>query len=188
MLLSDITNKPLYLNDTFKGVCKGVGISLKTYAVKYLICSTTPQGTADFCINFSAVEYVDEHSVAVSRLRPVFPKSCAKLWISLPVFTADGAFLGALSDLELLSSNDVFTAGTLFTDKNGAYPSASISACADALLLRKTPTYPIGQRIHTPVVLPSSPLVTKGVLRKSIKNNALIKLTLSLPPFSIRLS
>lgn len=192
MLLSDISEKILYVNETPKAVCKGVGISLKNFTVKYLLCSAKSHTRADFCVNVSALEYVDAHAVVVNRMRPVFPKSCAKLFLSLPVFTADGAFLGRVSDVELQSVNGTLTATRIFTDKNTVYSALGITACLDALILKREMPYPIGQRIPAPAVLHFSPsghpIVGKSTLKDCIEKNRLIHLTLSLPPFSLHLS
>ena len=48
---------------------------------------------------------------------------------------------------------DSFIALHLITDKGERFPVLHIAACIDAILLRKKPPYPIGQRIPAPVVL-----------------------------------
>ena len=192
MFLSDIVDKNIYTGTTPRGTCLGVGVSLKSRAVKYLLCSAKSHTQADFCVNVSALEYVDAHAVVVNRMRPVFPKSCAKLFLSLPVFTVDGAFLGRVSDVELQSVNGVLTATRIFTDKNTVYSALGITACLDALILKREMPYPIGQRIPAPAVLHFSPsghpIVGKSTLKDCIEKNRLIHLTLSLPPFSLHLS
>ena len=39
MFLSQFIGKPVLVNGETRGVCLGVGLSLKSYAVKYLFCS-----------------------------------------------------------------------------------------------------------------------------------------------------
>ena len=65
----------------------------------------------------------------------------------------------------------------------------SIFGCSDAVILRKEQAYPLGQRIPAPI-LPLitekyEPVVTRAVLRNATAKRTLVKLTLSLPPFSI---
>ena len=77
----------------------------------------------------------------------------------------------------------------LLTDRGDVFPITSVFACADAVILRKEPPYPLGQRIPAPL-LPivsdkSEALVTKPILRAAIQKRALVKLTLSLPPFNL---
>lgn len=184
MKLSELTGKHVFVGNNFKGVCLGVGISLKNCAVKYLLCCSAKayislHAHADFAVNVSAIEEVGAQ-IRLSRLRPVHPKNCAKIFGGLPVFSFEGAFLGKLHDLEIQD----FTATRLYTDRNKSFPALCIAACTDALLLRKEQPYPLGQRIPAPLVLPiNEPVVTKSVLRTASENGKLIRLTLSLPPF-----
>ena len=81
---------------------------------------------------------------------------------------------------------DDFIAVKLLTNRGEAFPLTAISAFSDAVILRKRQPYPIGQRI--PITSCSNlneRIVTKSVLRSAIENRALIRLTLSLPPFSL---
>ena len=96
----------------------------------------------------------------------------------MPVYSSEGVFLGNLKDARL--DDGVFT--RIYTLKE-SYPFSSVSACADALLLRKSTAYPLGQRIPAPLFSTES-TVTKSVLRSAITSGYLIRLTLSLPPFS----
>lgn len=187
MFLSDLAGLPVFVNNTTRGVCLGVGISLKTFAVKYLLCSsdTSPapyNGNADFCVNLSSVLAFEKDGIDLSRLRPVFPKNCAKIFLHRPVYSYEGAYLGNVSDLEIL--ND--TAIKIFTE-HAAYPLSTVAAFSDAVILRKEQPYPIGQRIPAPIVSSifdkNTPIVTKPALRTAIEKKALIKLTLSLSPF-----
>ena len=187
MFLYDIQEKPIYAKKNLRGVCRGIGISTKTQAVKYLLCSScsgvsTPIAT-DFSIHTSVVENVDDR-ITVSALRPVFPKSCIKLSIGLPVYSYEGIFLGTLQNADI----ENFTASTFTTDQGATYPISAIFACSDAVILRKEQAYPIGQRIPAPSFFDfsvKSTVVTKPVLREAIKKGKLLRLTLSLPPFSV---
>ena len=91
MELSYLIGKSVYAGSKRRGVCEGVGVSLKTGAVKYLFCSAT-SGRTDFCVNVSAIEEIDEE-IYLSRLRPVFPKNAVKILLGLPTYTNEGTFL-----------------------------------------------------------------------------------------------
>ena len=184
MFLSVITNKTVYLNKTPRGTVKGVGISLKTHTVKYLLCANQQSARAQFSLPVSAVVSIDE-SVTLSRMRPVLPKNCACLFIGLPVYAYDGAYLGKITELEIKN----FVATIFYTDVGLDFPVSVIAACSDAVLLKKEQPYPLGQRIPTPL-LPlitdkSESVVTRAILRNATAKKALIKLTLCLPPFNM---
>ena len=188
MLLSKITSLNVCVGKTVRGVCLGVGVSLKSFAVKYLLCADAATHTplcprTDFAVNASAIQSLDETAIVLSRLRPVLPKNCAKIFIGRPVYSNEGVFLGHVSDLEI---HDL-TATNLLTDQTAAYPLTAVAAFSDAVILRKEQPYPLGQRIPAPVVLDifdkNEPVVTKATLRKAIEKRSLIKLTLSLAPF-----
>lgn len=188
MFLSDLTEKNVYVGKNFRGYCLGIGISLKSHAVKYLLCASalTKNSATDFSVGVSAVSFVGEN-INLTKLRPLFPKNCAKIFIGRPIYSPDGIFLGNITDLEIKD----FVATRLFSDRNEAFPVTSIVACSDAVILRKEPPYPIGQRIPAPFlpILTNKPdsVVTKPVLKTALKKSTLIKLTLSLPPFNLTL-
>ena len=143
------------------------------------------QGTlrADFSVNASSVLRVDEQAILLSRIRATLPKNCVKLFQSLPIYTDNGQFCGELCDGEL---ND-FQLLHLTSNQGLSFPVNTLSAVSDAVILKKNPPYPIGQRIPAPVALDiyakNEPLVTRSALRFAIEKKSLIKLTLSLPPF-----
>ncbi len=185
MKLSQLHEKSIYVGKAFRGVCRGVALSLKSQTVKYLLCaSTLTQTVTDFSVGVSSIQKIEE-SILLSRLRPSYPKSCAKISIGLPVYSFEGGYLGVVEDLEMKD----FVATRLFTDRGDVIPLTSIYACSDAVILRKEQAYPLGQRIPAPL-LPtvtdkSEAIVTKPILRTAIQKRALIKLTLSLPPFNV---
>ncbi len=186
MFLSDIANKEIYSGKTAKGVCRGVGISLKTHAVKYLFCADSTQANqrADFCVSVNAVQSVYPH-ILLTQLRPLRPQSCARIFIDCPVYSFEGNYLGKVTDLEIRN----FIASYLFTDQEKRYPINGVCACQDALILKKEQPYPLGQRIPAPYLSEltekKETIVTKSVLRSAIKKSKLIALTLSLPPFRL---
>ncbi len=185
MKLSTLHEKNIYVGKAFRGVCRGVALSLKSHAVKYLLCaSTLTQTSTDFSVGVSSIAEIDD-DIRLSRLRPAYPKSCAKIAIGLPVYSFEGGYLGNVADLELRD----FVATRLITDRGELIPLTTIFACSDAVILRREQAYPLGQRIPAPL-LPiftdkSDALVTKPVLRAAIEQRALVKLTLSLPPFNL---
>ncbi len=186
MFLSELMGKEILSGKTAKGYCKGVGISLKTYAVKYLLCASTPTAEADFCISASAITQIGE-GVTLSQMRPLFPKSCAKLFPNKPIYAFDGTYLGKIADVLLQD----LVATELYTEQNAIYPTSAIAACQDAVILKREQPFPLGQRIPAPYLSlftdKKDGLITKSTLRTAIGHGKLIRLTLSLPPFRISL-
>lgn len=183
MLLSYLLDKPVVARESVRGVCRGIGVSLHSYTVKLLLCSTAPtQQNPDFAVGTSSVLYVDK-KIHLSRLRAVLPKNYAKFFLGLPIFSAEGAYLGKLVDMEI----ENFSAVALHTDKKEEIPFSAVAVCNDAVILRKMPAYPLGQRIPAPLLCQmqaqNEQLITKQTLRRAIQQKSLIKLTLSLPPF-----
>ncbi len=171
----------IFVKNIHRGYCVGLGISLKSFTVKYLLCSLSKeQSTPDFAVKFTAVENLEQDKIHLSVLRPVLPKSCAKIFYDMPIYTQTGIFCGKVKQIEIEGSSF----SRLFTE-NTEFFATEISACADAVILRKTQPYPLGQRIPAYNKQVNSGIVTKGVLRSAIQKNELIKLTLSLAPFSI---
>jgi len=191
MLLTDLIFKPILVRESRRGISIGVGISLKNYTVKYLFCNSgSPQKSpsdpllqTDFAVHISSVQSIMQTHVSLSSLRPVFPKSCAKLTLGKPVYTQSGETLGSLQNIEIENT----VAITLHTEK-GSFPFSSIYAVSDAILLKKSAPYPLGQRIPAPhehdFLTQKDALVTKAILKKAIEKSKLIQLTLSLSPFS----
>ena len=183
MKLSELSEKSIYTNTTFQGVCRGVGLSLKSQAVRYLLCASSPtQATTDFSVGVNAVTEIRDR-ILLSRLRPASPKGCAKIAIGLPVYSFEGGFLGTVADLDLYD----FTATTLYTNRGESFPVTAIFACSDAVILRKEQPYPLGQRIPVPNE-DTTNVVTKNTLKRAIADNKLISFTLSLPPFYFQIS
>lgn len=185
MHLTSLVGKTVYANNKQRGLCLGIGVSLKSYAVKYLFCASerAQADCADFAVGISSVEKIDENGIRLSSLRPVYPKNCAKFFLQLPVYSAFGEKLGKLTDVEL----ENFYVDYIFTDQNEMYPLSAVSACTDAVILKKEQPYPIGQRIPAPSSFLSergTNLVTRPLLKKIIRKGKLIRFTLSLPPFN----
>ena len=207
MYLTDFISKHIYVGKTLRGVCLGLGISPKSFAVKYLLCISGKEGKTaayaancdcderqkyafvqnketDFVVNLSAVEDV-ETDIRLSRLRLVFPKNCWKVFLGTPIFAADGNFLGRLANAEIAGERIV----RLIADNGAAFSPTLLTACADVLILRKEQPYPLGQRIPAPAILHISDgkegVVSKSILKSVIQKSTLIRFTLSLSPFSM---
>ena len=170
----NIIPKTIYYNKTPRGQCQSIGFSPKTGAIKYLFCSNCER--VDFVINSNAVLSVHEYGIELSHLRPVIPKNALKLFLGQPVYTYNGVALGNI--LEIKQEN--FILQTILTDKNISIPFTAVQACKDAVILQKKLPYPLGQRIPAP----SPQTVTRPILRNAIQEKSLIKLTLSLAPFT----
>lgn len=184
MYLSDIVGRTVSVKGKPRGVCLGIGVSLKSYAVKYLFCASeqAKSNQTDFAVSISAVDVIDE-TVHLSSLRPVYPRNCAKFSLRMPVYSSFGENLGFLSDAEMRN----FYVESLFTDQNETYPVTAVAACIDAVILKKEQPYPIGQRIPAPSIPLSEGkgLVTRPILKKVIQKGKLIEFTLSLSPFEL---
>ena len=190
MLLSQLFQKIIYTDETPCALVVGVGFSLKNYTIKHLLCSTQIKKDKDmhlhdFAVNVSAISSVAD-GISLPRLRPVLPQSAAKLFPNLPVYSHNGTFLGNLTDGEITN----YTITSLSTDSNHLFQPSSIAICKDAVFLRKEQPYPLGQRVPSPLLSQlqcSETSVTKPLLRRALRQGALVKLTLSLPPFDVLL-
>ncbi len=184
MLLTELTNKPVFSGKNPRGVCLGVGISLKSHAVKYLLCASETSTEVNFTLSTDAVAHIDER-ITLTHARPLYPKSCARIFIGKSVYANDGSYLGKVLDLEC----DHFVATRLYTDQNAVYPVSAISACQDVVIMKKEAPFPLGQRIPAPFLSlltdKKDGVLTKPLLKVAIEKGALIGLTLSLPPFSL---
>lgn len=185
MLLSSLVGKNICVGKTVRGVCLGVGIAPKSFAVKYLLCARSAQSkSVDFSVGASAVQEIGT-DISLSRLRTVLPKNCDKIFIGQPVYLNEGVYLGKLSDMELVS----FTATRLFTDRQTTHSVLSVVACSDAVILKKEQAFPLGQRIPATVVSKicdrNEGVVTRSVLKNAAKKGALVRFTLSLAPFGV---
>lgn len=197
MQLSQLTEKKVRVGKAVKGTCVGVGISLKSRAVKYLLCSSrnltsnTPTEqvgeNADFAVGINSVERISEDEISLSHLRAVFPKNCAKICIGKPIYSDEGIYLGKVVDMEMKD----FFALRLLTDRKNTYSALGLAACSDVIILRKEQPFPLGQRVPAPLVFDflkkNERVVTRSVLRSAIQSGNMLKLTLSLPPFSFEI-
>ncbi len=195
MFLNELAKKIVYVGKNPRGVCLGIGISVKSQTVKYLLCAslrptgdtpdTIEKDDVDFAVSLSSVEEITENAIYLSSLRAVFPKNSAKIFLDKPIYSDEGIFLGNVTNVLIQNAKAV----KVFTDKNSSFSLLSLSACSDALILRKEPPFPIGQRVPAPLVshfsCKNDSIITRSILRSAIQKGSLIKLTLSLPPFSL---
>ncbi len=188
MQLNTLVNKPLLMGNCRRGICIGFAVSLKTRTVKYLLChSDAPSSKqkTEYAVAVSSVVSIQENAIFLARFRSAYPKNCIRLFLDTPVYTHNGIYLGKL--LHVTSENWLIQ--TLSTDEKQSFALSAVFACNDAVILRKTSTYPLGQRIPAPAVSAfldkKEQTVTKSVLKNAIENKTLIRLTLSLAPFSL---
>lgn len=189
MLLSQLVGKPLYCGSCRRGFVLGVGVNVKTGALKYLLCAKDNENATrythtDFAIAVATVLTVGR-DIVISKLRTLYPKSCAKLFLHRPAYTNSGVYLGTIDDAEIES----FTVRKLILDDDTIYPFSAVTAISDALILKKAPPYPIGQHIPAPMLskigTQNVNSVSRALLKKAIATGQLISLTLSLAPFGL---
>lgn len=185
MFLNDFIGMPVFVEEKQRGTLQGVFLSAKSKSIKYLLCSIDQKGTqTPLAVSVAAIERIDD-VVVLKRIRSTLPKNATLFKQNCPVYTENGVYLGGACDLEFHE----LTAVALHTE-TAVFPTTSILAIGDAVLLRRDEPYPIGQRVPAPALslfsLPEqSLLVTRSVLKSAIKNGRLIAFTLSLPPFQV---
>ena len=187
MLLTNLIGKPVRKQNVTYGNVTGVCVSLKSRAIRYLLCISREKPRSEFAVGISAVAEMDD-DVTLTRLKPLLPQNSVKLTLNRPIYDETGKYLGFIQDAEL--ENGYLRA--VYANDNKRYPATRVLALDDAVILKKTEPYPLGQRIPTPAVCPLSDefsktekggLVTRSVLKTAVKNGALIRFTLALPPF-----
>ncbi len=183
MLLTELIGKHIYSGKNLRGTITGVCVSLKSKAVRYLLCQTAPKtARAEFAVSVSSVERIDE-VVTLKRLKTLFPKNCSRLFLNRPIYTDEGDYVGYLADAEV----DGFTLTGVIVGNGKRYAAACVSALSDAVILKKAPPYPIGQTIPAPYVSifsKQSATVTRAILKEAIRQKRLVDFTLSLSPFN----
>lgn len=184
MLLSELVGKNVYSGRALRGVCRGVCLSLKTRAVKYLLCgSASDRGNAsEFSVSVASIREIGEN-ICLKRLRAASAGNCVRFYMGRPVYSEDGIYLGDTSDLDM----EDFTAMKLVTNTGKTYTAAAIAASGDAVILRKEPLFPVGSRVPERVPagegeIAAGTIVTRGVLKRAISAGSLIALTRSVLP------
>ena len=176
MLLSSLIRKSLIFDKTPRGVCIAIGIAPKNKRIKYLFCSPLESGQntpSYFALPLTALSSISEHSLILSRMRPVLPQNYLQLTLGMPIYSESGKYLGSLIDVKFSQR-----LATSLQTESGWHNFSRVLAIGDAVILRREQPYPIGQPTQ-------ENFVTKHTLKKAVKEQSLIKLTLSLPPFSL---
>jgi hypothetical protein len=156
-----------------RGVCLGVYISKKSGVVKYLFCAIDDDKT--LVVPASSIEErIETGAIYLKNLRTVLPTQAIRLTPFLPVYSIEGKYLGRLNGL--ISEN--LTVQKLIVGEK-KYPSLSIGAVSDALLLTNL-TYPLGEWSKE-----EESNVSRKILKSKIHQGELIRFTLSLPPFEL---
>ena len=180
MLLSQLVGKKIYSAGKIRGICRGVGIQVKSRAVKYLIC-TDVEKERELFLSMSAIKEISPSGICLRSFRPTAPQSVSRFFSSRPVYEETGKYLGIAVDLEIQNSFAV----SLTTDTGAVYSAYCITAVSDAILLKRRLVFPLGEKIPQELYTQTkSPVVSKGVLKQAIDDGQLIRLTLSLPLFS----
>lgn len=183
MLLSQILSKSIELRDKTCATAIAIGVSSKNFTIKYIFCGNIENTAPQFVLNYSALQTITPISLRFAPTRPVIPKSCFILVLQKSVYSQKGEFIGFLENANI--ENGVLT--QLFIDKN-VYSPSEIFAVSDVIILKKSSPFPLGQRIPAPHEYPfcteKDTLVNKRILRGALENGKIIKLTLSLSPFS----
>ena len=172
MLLSSLLKKNIFAAQKQKGFCVGVGISQKDYSIKYLFCSQRQTGKTEFAVKFSSLTPTPE-SLQCSRLIPVVPKACTRIFLPRPLYNEKGELLGQIVDGII----EKYRLTSLIVDNGEKLPLCFIAAYADCVIVKKRTSS------LSPDCTQAFGVITKSALKTAIKNDCLIKLTLSLPPF-----
>ncbi len=183
MLLTALIGKRLAVEQTPRGFCVGIGINKKSGRIKYLLCANEENGQTHFAVPYSLLIAVHADVLQLSKIRAVLPTQCVSIYLSLPVYTAQGASLGALQDGEIVHG----ALEWLYVDGE-RLPYTRVTAVGDAILLQSPLRFPLGQSIPAPYVEVyklSTSTITKNVLKNAIQSQSLIRLTLSLAPFNV---
>lgn len=121
--------------------------------------------------------------------RPRSPKGTQRLILGKQVYSTGGTYYGRLTDA--LIKNGILS--LLYTE-NAVFSAENLYAAGDALLMRPSEPYPIGQKIPKTtrtetsgdVSVRLSKQVTKTALRYFLREGRLIEFTTSLPLFQNR--
>ena len=147
---------------------------MKSKAVRYLICE---QDGSEFSVPVGNLERVEKEGVFLKRTRTAAPKNCARLCKNLPVYLETGEFLGTLVDLEM----ENFVVLSLITNDEKRHRATSVSGVRDAVIMKKPPLFPLGERLPEPFAsFYDEPVVTRPVLKKVVERGELVPTTSAL--------
>ncbi len=165
MFLHELEGKNIFTAKKICGICKGIGVRVKSGQIKYLFCENAQ---SLFFLPVSTVKDVKEGGIVCKRFTPVFPQNAGIITLQKPVYSTEGKSLGAIKDVEWSkwSLLRIFTEGK-------TYSPLSLFAVDDAVIVKKKPPFPLGE------TLKNENVVTRATLKKSIAEGKLIRLTLS---------
>ena len=181
--LSQLMNKPVISSDGALLPLGGVTFSATGGRIRHLIVKMS--GEAELYLPFAAAK-ISAWRVAPETNRPCSPKGTQRLIIGKPVYSTAGTYCGKLTDV--LIKNGVLS---LFYTENGVFAAENLYAAGDALLLKPSEPYPLGQKIPFDtraetsggVAVRLSKQVTRSALRFFLREGKLIEFTTSLPLF-----
>jgi len=187
MFISQWIGKNLYSGNKLCGACKGVGFSLKSQTIKFLVCSADAHDRHDsdgrFCVSVSQIEKITD-AVYLKRLRTVAPNNSALFLPDKPIYSETGAYHGLAIDLQI----ENFSAVAIISDRQKTYPVHQILASGDAFIIKKTSVFPLGRTLRREITVNNQSVaanapVTKTLLQSAAKSGNLIRLTTALSPF-----
>ena len=176
-------NKPVISSDGALLPFWGVTFSATGGRIRHLIVKMG--GEAELYLPFAASK-ISAWRVVPESNRPCSPKGTQRLILGKPVYSTAGTYCGKLTDV--LIKNRVLS---LFYTENGVFSAENLYAAGDALLLKPSEPYPIGQKIPLNtraetsggVAVRLSKQVTRSALRFFLREGKLIEFTTSLPLF-----
>lgn len=180
--LSQILSKPIVFPDG--GLLPVVGVTVAGGGkIRHFIVKTGE--AAEIYLPFGAAR-ISAWRIVPDNVRPCSPKGTQRLTIGKPVYSTNGYYCGKLTDI--LLKNGILS---LFYTENGVFSAENLYAAGDALLLRPSDPYPIGQKIpvntraetYGGVPVRLSKQVTKAALKYFLHEGKLIEFTTSLPLF-----
>lgn len=171
--LSQLMNKPVISSDGALLPFGGVTFSATGGRIRHLIVKMG--GEAELYLPFAASK-ISAWRVVPESNRPCSPKGTQRLILGKPVYSTAGTYCGKLTDVLI---------------KNGVFSAENLYAAGDALLLKPSEPYPIGQKIPLNtraetsggVAVRLSKQVTRSALRFFLREGKLIEFTTSLPLF-----
>ena len=181
--LGQLMNKPVISSDGALLPFGGVTFSATGGRIRHLIVKMG--GEAELYLPFAASK-ISAWRVVPESNRPCSPKGTQRLILGKPVYSTAGTYCGKLTDV--LIKNGVLS---LFYTENGVFSAENLYAAGDALLLKPSEPYPIGQKIPLNtraetsggVAVRLSKQVTRSALRFFLREGKLIEFTTSLPLF-----
>lgn len=143
--------------------------------------------TPELYLPFSSAK-ISAWRITIQTHRPRSPKGTQRLTLDKPAYTVGGAYCGKLNDA--LIENGVIS---LLYINDKPFPFSVLVAAGDAIVLRQTPPYPLGETMPKNVLENAREQngthprqITRAALKRAINEGKLIALTTALPLFSSR--